>query len=140
MPALSAEGTTLHIHQHLDIFINGKQVSVPAGIGINQAAGSIADIHVHDSTGVIHVESPTVRTFTLGQFFDIWGVRFTKNAIGGYATSEEATLKVYSNGKLYEGDPRQLPLKAHQEIVIVYGTDQEAPQTIPSSYVFPAGE
>lgn len=140
LPALSAEGTTLHIHQHLDIFIDGKTTPVPANIGINQVAGFISDIHVHDGTGVIHVESPTVQTFTLGQFFDIWGVKFTKDAIGGYVVSGEKTLKVYSNGTLYQGDPRELQLQAHQEIVIVYGTDAETPQSIPSSYAFPAGE
>lgn len=140
LPALSAEGTALHIHQHLDIFIDGKPVPIPANIGIDQLADFISDIHVHDGTGVIHVESPTVQTFTLGQFFDIWGVKFTKDSIGGYVASRDKTLKVYSNGTLYQGDPRSLPLQAHQEIVIVYGTDKDAPGSIPSTYAFPAGE
>ena len=140
LPTLSAEGTALHIHQHLDIFIDGKPVSIPANIGINQLEGFISDIHVHDGTGIIHVESPKAQDFTLGQFFDIWGVKFTKDAIGDYVATGDKTLKVYSNGTLYQGDPRLLPLEAHQEIVIVYGTDAEAPQSIPSSYAFPAGE
>lgn len=140
LPALSAEGTALHIHQHLDIIIDGKPVSIPANIGINQLAGFISDIHVHDSTGVIHVESSKVQTFTLGQFFDIWGVKFTKDSIGGYVVTGDKALKVYSNGTLYQGDPRLLSLQAHQEIAIVYGTDAEAPQSIPSTYAFPAGE
>ncbi len=140
LPALSSEGTALHIHQHLDIVIDGKPTPVPANIGINQVAGFISDIHVHDGTGVIHVESPKIQTFTLGQFFDIWGVKFTKDTIGAYVASGDKTLKVYSNGTLYQGDPRELQLQAHQEIVIVYGTGAEAPQAIPASYAFPAGE
>ena len=140
LPALSTEGTALHIHQHLDIFIDGKSTPVPANIGINQVAGFISDIHVHDGTGVIHVESPNIQTFTLGQFFDIWGVKFTKDSIGGYVASGDKTLKVYSNGTLYKGDPRELQLQAHQEIVIIYGTNAETPGSIPSSYAFPAGE
>jgi len=32
--ALSMEGAALHIHQHLDIFINGRSIPVPASIGI----------------------------------------------------------------------------------------------------------
>ncbi len=38
LPALSAEGTVLHIHQHLDLIVNGSPVTIPAGIGINEAA------------------------------------------------------------------------------------------------------
>ena len=141
LPALSAEGTVLHTHQHLDIFIHGKSVDVPAGIGINEGAGFISPIHVHDTTGVIHVESPTVQTFTLGQFFDIWGVKFLKGTIGGYVVDEKNNVfDVYVNGKKYRDDPRLLTLEPHQEIVIVYGTDKETPKTIPSSYTFPAGE
>jgi len=140
LPALPAEAFALHIHQHLDLFVDGKMVVVPAGIGINQAEGFISTIHTHDETGVIHVESPTVETFTLGQFFDIWGVRFTASCIGSYCADDTNSLKVYSNGTLYTGDPRMLPLSAHEEIVIVYGTNAQAPKTISSTYVFPAGE
>lgn len=139
LPALSAEGSALHLHQHLDIFIDGKAVPVPADIGINEAAGFISDIHVHDNSGIIHIESPDVRAFTLGQFFDVWGVRFTTQCIGGYCASEDKALKVYMNGALYQGDPRQLPLAAHQEIVIVYGSPSETPNPVPSSFVFPTG-
>jgi hypothetical protein len=140
LPKLTAEGSALHIHQHLDLFIDGKSVVIPAGIGIDQAGGFISTIHTHDETGVIHVESPTVETFTLGQFFDIWGVRFTANCIGGYCADDTRTLKVYSNGALYSGDPRTLALSAHEEIAIVYGTGAEAPKTISSTYEFPQGE
>ena len=139
LPALPSEGAALHIHQHIDILIEGQALSVPAGIGINQAAGFISPIHVHDNNGIIHVESPKVQTFTLGQFFDIWGVRFTSQCIGGYCSGGDKSLKVYSNGTLYQGDPRELPLQSHQEIAITYGTDKESPQPIPSTFAFPAG-
>lgn len=139
LPALSSEGSALHLHQHLDIFVNGKLMPVPSGIGVNQSVGFISDIHTHDKTGVIHVESPRIQTFTLGQFFDIWGVQFTQKSIGGYVFTEDNLLKVFVNGKQYIGDPRQLPLETHQEIVITYGTEKESPSTIPSSYQFTAG-
>lgn len=139
LPALTAEGTVLYIHQHLDIFIHGKPVMVPANIGINAAAGFISDIHVHDTTGIIHVESPTVQDFTLGQFFDIWGVRFTPTCIGGYCANESNSLRVYVNGEFYQGNPRDIVLASHQEIGIFYGTSAELPSTIVSTYQFPAG-
>ena len=139
LPALSQEGTALHIHQHLDIFVNGKPVAVPVGVGVNESSGFISDIHIHDNTGIIHVEAPVIQDFTLGQFFDIWGVRFTLKCIGGYCRQDDKALKLFVNGALYSGDPRQLILKNHQEIVVAYGTDQELPNLIPSAYTFPAG-
>ena len=139
LPALGVEGTALHIHQHLDIFIAGKSVSVPANIGNNKIAFFISDIHTHDTTGIIHIESPTIQKFTLGQFFDIWGVDFTSQNIGGYKNQNDKTLKVFVNGNLYEGDPRQLGLESHQEIVVTYGTDKELPNPIPATYAFPTG-
>ena len=139
LPALGAEGTALHIHQHLDLRINGSPVAVPAGIGIDESAGFISPVHTHDTSGIIHVESNVARDFTLGEFFDIWGVRFTKDSIGGYTASATSTLAVYANGSLVTGDPRNLVLTEHQEIVIEYGTKKEMLKTVPASYTFPAG-
>jgi hypothetical protein len=140
LPALSAEGTALHIHQHLDIYVHGKRIDVPAGIGIHESFPPfISPIHVHDTTGIVHVESPTVQTFTLGEFFDIWGVRLSSACLGGYCADATSSLLVYVNGAPYTGDPRALALAAHQEIVIIYGTTAELPQPIPASYSFPQG-
>ncbi len=140
MKGQTMEGEVLHIHQHLDIFVHGTPVAVPANIGINTSAGWLSSIHVHDTTGVIHVESPFQATYTLGEFFDIWGVRFTSTCLGGYCADSANMLSVYVNGTLYSGDPRTLGLEAHQEIVVVYGTATEVPATIPTSFDFPQGE
>ncbi len=137
---LTREGSALHIHEHLDISINGKTITVPAGIGIDQIAGFISPIHTHRANGVIHIESPTVQTFTLGQFFDVWGVRFTSQCIGGYCATGSNNLKVYVNGKFYDGNPRLLPLKERQEIFITYENGKTSSTTIPSTYAFPPGE
>lgn len=138
-PRLSMEGTVMHIHQHIDIFVNGQQIQVPAGIGIGPNVSFYSPIHVHDLSGVIHVESPVTATFTLGQFFDVWGLKFTNECLGGYCVSEANNLKVYVNGKLYQGDPRMIPLKEHDEYAVVYGSATDTPSTIPNSYDFPAG-
>ncbi len=140
LPKLTMEGEVLHIHQHVDIIVNGKPVPVPADIGVNEVDNWVSPIHTHDTRGVIHVESPYQATFTLGEFFDVWGVAFTANQIGGYKTNATSTLKVYVNGALYTSDPRTLELAAHQEIAIIYGTAAETPATIPSSYTFQPGE
>ena len=74
------EQLLFHIHAHLDIIINGQYFLVPAQIGI------ITDkcfylLHTHDVTGIIHIESPINRDFTLGQFFDIWNKKFNNDQI-----------------------------------------------------------
>ncbi|MDB5195586.1 MAG: hypothetical protein JWO84_770 [Parcubacteria group bacterium] len=140
LPALSAEGTALHTHQHLDLIVHGKAVEVPAEIGVHDAFPTfISPIHTHDTTGIIHVESPTVQKFTLGQFFDIWGVRLTDTCLGGYCSDATNTLAFYVKGAPYTGDPRAIELTEHEEVAVVYGTASEMPTSTPSTYSFPEG-
>jgi hypothetical protein len=139
LPPLSPmEGTAVHIHQHLDLYVDGRKVPVPARIGIHPAAG-FAPLHTHDTSGVIHVESPTVRDYTLGQFFAVWGVRFTPSCLGGYCAGGGRRLRVYVDGAPVRGDPTTITLEPHQEIVVAFGTAAQLPSPIPASYRFPPG-
>jgi hypothetical protein len=131
---LTNEGQVIHIHQHLDVFVNGKQEPVPQGIGIYDGQ-FLTELHTHDATGIMHVESPTNRHFSLGQFFGVWGVRLTADCVGGYCRQVTPWI-VYVNGQPYSGDPAALVLREHQEIAFVIGTP---PKKIPSSYKFPGG-
>lgn len=140
LAALPAEGTVLHIHQHLDVFVDGNRVAVPANIGIDSAQQFIAALHTHDPSGVLHVESPEPKTFTLGQVFGVWGVPLSSKGIGGLATGGGKELQAWVNGKPVKGDPGDINLASHQEIVLAYGTAAEAPKPVPSSYAFPSGE
>jgi len=130
--ALAAEGTVLHIHAHLDVYVNGKKVAVPAGIGI-YANAFLTELHVHDTTGVIHIESPKKQDFTLGQLFGEWGVKLTARCVGSLCGG----VQWWVDGKKMTRNPSALVLAAHQEIVVVRG---ERPTVIPVSYKFPAGE
>jgi hypothetical protein len=129
--ALSAEGTVLHIHQHVDVYVNGTHVPVPADIGIF-GTQFITEIHTHDTSGIVHVESPQQRTFWLGQFFGEWGVRVSSDCLGRYC----GHLQWWVNGQKQTGDPADLVLKSHQEIVIAAG---KLPAHVPTSYKFPPG-
>ncbi len=139
LQGLSAEGQVQHTHQHLDLYVDGRRVAVPPDIGISRSAGFLSPIHTHDATGIIHVESPSLRDFTLGQFFDVWGVRFDGHCVGGVCDGSGRVLSVFLNGQSYTGDPRSLVLAAHQEIVVAIGTAAQLPTPIPASYAFPAG-
>jgi hypothetical protein len=129
---LTAEGEVLHIHQHLDIFVNGKPMPVPANIGIYDGE-FLTELHTHDPSGIMHLESPVAEHFTLGQFFGVWGVRLNGDCVGGYCR-QVTPWTVYVNGQPYSGDPARLDLKSHQEIAFVIGTP---PKQIPRSYKFP---
>jgi len=59
-------GLQLHFHAHLDIFVDGKRVAVPALVGLNPGAGYLTELHTHDASGVIHIEAQNPRQFTLG--------------------------------------------------------------------------
>jgi hypothetical protein len=132
--ALTNEGQVLHIHQHLDIFVNGKHEPVPQGVGIYDGQ-FLTELHTHDPTGIIHVESPVAKHFNLGQFFGVWGVRLNGDCVGGYCR-HATPWTVYVNGRPYSGNPAELNLSEHQEIAFVIGTP---PKTIPSKYKFPPG-
>jgi len=132
--ALSAEALAFHIHQHLDIYVDGKHQTVPPNIGIDEGS-FITELHTHDGSGVMHVESAETRPYTLGQFMGVWGVRFSKKCIGSYCGTEAKPLHVFVNGNLFTGDPNDLVLKNHQEIAIVYGA---RPAKLPKTYDFAA--
>ena len=139
LPALSAEGTVQHIHAHLDVAVNGRVPYIPPGIGIDVQGQFIAELHTHDASGIIHVESPNTRPFTLGQFFDVWGLRLTPTCVGGYCAGKGKLVWAWVNGKRFRGNPRTIVLRSRQEIVVAFGTFKSIPKPIPSSFAFPSG-
>lgn len=136
LPMLGAEGQVLHIHSHLDVLVDGKPVQVPADLGIDLQQQKISPLHTHDTSGIVHIESPVQADFTLGQVMTEWNVPLTKDALGDLKTGGGNELHVYVNGKEQTGDPAAIKLAAHAEIAIVYG---KAGQKFPSSYTWPAG-
>jgi hypothetical protein len=137
----SREMLAVHIHAHLSIFDHGRQVAVPYAIGFVRpfrvqqgfvgVGRGIYWLHTHDATGIIHVESPDARAYTLGNFFDIWGRPLTTTNVAGI----EGPVHAYVDGKPYTGDPRAIVLRAHAQITLEVGT----PLVTPPVYVFPEG-
>ena len=132
-----SEGAVTHIHQHLAIYDRGTTLAVPAGIGINDAQGCLFWLHTHDATGVIHVESPNqAATYTLGQFFDVWGQPLSRTQVATARATGAGRLRAYVNGRLYTGDPRSISLTSHERITLEVGP----PWVTPPSFTFTAGE
>jgi hypothetical protein len=133
------EQTIFHIHAHLTIFVNGSPRQLPAGIGIpgaqaqNTTSGAFAGsgtcfywLHTHAADGVIHIESPVQRTYTLGDFFNEWGQPLGPRQVG---PATGPVVAIY-NGQRYMGNPRDIPLNAHAQIQLDVGRPLVAPQTI----------
>jgi hypothetical protein len=127
-----------HIHTHIDIFVNGQVIYIPPQIGIIPGK-CIYWMHTHDGTGIVHIESPINRDFTLGQFYDLWKSKLNNlqvfdNIFNG---KDMTPPNVYINGKVPSTiNYRDIKLTPHQEIAIVYG---RPPDSIPSVYDFPQG-
>jgi hypothetical protein len=145
-----------HDHVHLDVIVDGRKVTIPAGIGMAEPAdrgpcppgngtsgdcatgesffGQVANspLHTHSRSGLIHIESDRRRTFSLGEFFDEWGVRLDARCIGGHC----GRLRAFVDGRRHTGDPRRIVLTNHQEIALVSGSGRA-----PRSYagIWPGG-
>jgi len=149
-----AEFLQYHVHAHLDVFVNGRPVLVPAGIGIdlnNPAVQAdtnanglvigaglsqecsqpcISPLHTHDLSGLLHTETKTPSPNKLGQFFTQWAVRLTSDCIGAYC-KPKTPIKIYVDGKVETGDPSDIELSNLREIAIVIGTP---PANIPMEF------
>jgi hypothetical protein len=116
-----------HIHAHVDIFIDGKSKGVPAMIGILPAQKCLYWMHTHNDSGIVHIEAPKKRAFTLAQFFEIW------KTTGAGAPERKDAPKIFVDGRRVEKAIDQVELGDHMEIAVVYGKE---PASIPSSYDF----
>lgn len=123
------EFVALHNHVHLDFYVNGNPLTVPAQIGIVDNA-CLYWMHTHNTSGVIHIESPKSRDFTLGQFFNIW------KASASFPVSG-AVPKIFVNGQEVNTNLDDTKIKEHDEIAIVYGT---LPSVVPPYYQFKEGD
>lgn len=116
------EGQVLHIHAHLTVLIKGSAVAIPSDVGRPAAAGCIYWVHTHADDGIIHVESPTKRTFTLGEFFALWGRPLTADEVAGIPVAAGEHIRAYLNGKAWKRDPAAIALTPHADIVIEVGS------------------
>jgi hypothetical protein len=134
------EQTLFHVHTHLTIFVNGSPRQIPYGVGIapprqvDQTGGGqfvasgacFSWLHTHAADGIIHIESPVQTTFTLGNFFDVWGQPLGPNQVG----PAQGPVTAFYNGQHYLGNPRNIPIGNHVQIQLDVGRPLVAPETI----------
>ncbi len=140
---------TFHHHVHITIFSGTTQYILPMAIGMYQPtpdatnappyssypAGSYTSnttcfywVHVHDHSGIVHIEAPNTFSPTLKNVFDEWGIPLSRTQVGPLSgTVRVYTTDIDAGGQPTEftGDPNTIPLNQHLEITIfvnpVYG-------------------
>jgi hypothetical protein len=115
-----------HIHALLHIYVNGLLVPLPANVGLDPAKKLESSMHTHDSSGIIHMEAPKPFSYTLGDFFAVWGVKLGPAQVGGFTGLGGDHLHFYVNGKAL-ADPAAHVLRKDDSVVIGYGADGSFP-------------
>ncbi|HVA91647.1 MAG TPA: hypothetical protein VNL71_17610 [Chloroflexota bacterium] len=124
----ATEGSSVHVHTHLDVIINGQTKLAPSLIGYDTTHNCLYWVHTHlDSPGAIHIEAPVAVHPTLGDFLDIWAATPTK--VEGYTVDHSLLNTILSqkpsvvalDGQPYNGDIRAIPLGYHTMITLGYG-------------------
>ncbi len=118
-------------YAHLQVYVNGQPRAIPGGVGMVDAypgrtgygpiftAGACYYwLHTRAADGVIQVESPTARTFTLGDFFAIWNQALSRTRVA----SASGPVSVLINGHPYHGNPAAIPLREHEQIQLAVGS------------------
>ncbi len=133
------EQLAYHIHAHLQVYISGQPRALPAAIGM---VGPVAEqtpygpfygaqqcyywLHTHASDGIIHIESPSARVYTLGNFFDEWNQPLSGTQVAG----DKGKVTAFVNDKPWKKSPRDIPLVPHESIQLDVGTPIVAPHEI----------
>lgn len=128
-----------HVHAFLGLIVNGTEIAIPDAVGFVNPFGdypttdpctgpgypntecygsAIYDMHTHDPSGMIHMESSSpvcgsaqgatgpcdMSIFTLGQFLDIWGVSVNPGMTGNFGRFQ-GPMSVYTSPLQYAGCP-----------------------------------
>lgn len=115
------EQITYHVHAHLSVYDAGKPVTIPAYIGFNFNHDCLYWLHTHDTSGVIHIESPRAIRPTLGTFFRVWRKPLTAGRVGPTHLRPGQSVKVYVDQKPYFGNPSRIVLGRHTDVQIDIG-------------------
>jgi len=146
IPCDQLEHTQVHFHTLLRILNQGNAVAIPTDVG--RTASCLYWLHMHTGeAGIIHVEAPGDRIFTLGDFFQVWGAWARKpqpldsTHVSSFTLTGSQRLLVYVErddglGPVASaGDPKAIVLRPREIITL-----EIAPPTVsPKGSPFPGG-
>ncbi len=117
----------MHIHPQLSILIRGESETLPAKIGIDRAlwrdhsldrygVNGQSPLLTRDSSGTIHIESNTVRDFTVYDFLRVWGESIDYSQVVGYPVQPGESACIIANGQAMP--PTDVVFSDQQKIVL----------------------
>lgn len=125
-----------HKHALISIYKDGKRLGFPDGIGRMHAGCYHAyEMHVHDVTGIIHMEADVPKQFKLGQWFSLWKLALSRDGTAGLSGPVRFYIIENATIRRYDGDPKLIDLLPHREVLIVTGSLM----TVVPKYQWPAG-
>jgi hypothetical protein len=107
---ISGNIVRFHNQSQLSILIEGVPSSIPSGVGINQSlwldhsldrygVGGHSPLTTRDTSGTIHVDSNTVRNFTLEEFLRVWGETVDNYQVVGNQVPSGYSACIVVNGQ-----------------------------------------
>jgi hypothetical protein len=101
----------MHIHPSLFILIRGASQLVPANVGIDRnlwkdhsldydGVNGRSPLTTKDDSGLIHVESNTIRDFSLRNFLAVWGVSMDYSQVVGNSVQPGESSCLLSGGQV----------------------------------------
>ena len=95
-----------------------QPVYIPQGAGASPLGTSVA--RSIDASGDVVFQSGSARTFTLGDFFDHWGVSFGASGIGQYAVRPGSSMMTMTVNGENNTEFGAYPVQNGDNIVITF--------------------
>lgn len=126
-------------YAHLQVYVDGRSRALPGGIGIVDehpiatqqglfygALTCMYWLHTRAADGLVEVEAPVSRRFTLGDLFAVWHQPLGDKRVAGAHGRVTATV----NGRRWHRNPALIPLVEHEAIQLAVGTPVPAAKTV----------
>lgn len=126
-------------YAHLQVYVDGRSRALPGGIGMVLPAPQIRQrglfynattcmywLHTRVADGLIEVQSPVSRRFTLGDLFAVWRQPLSPGRVAGARGPVTATV----NGRAWHGNPAAIPLTEHASIALAVGKPVPATEQV----------
>ncbi len=126
-------------YAHLQVYVDGHSRALPGGIGMLDedpvetqnglfygARTCMYWLHTRAADGLIEVQAPVARHFTLGDLFEVW-----HQALNGTRIARaRGRVTAIVNGKRWHGNPASIPLREHEAIELAIGKPAPAAQPV----------
>ena len=126
-------------YAHLQVYVDGHSRALPGGIGIVDenpietqhglyygALTCMYWLHTRAADGLVEVQSPVSRTFTLGDLFAVWNQPLDRTRVARSHGHVTATV----NGHRWHRNPALIPLREHETIQLAVGKPVRAAQAV----------